>query len=432
MGPEEIGRWLFSISKHLKSFADGMSMAFIYATKRSAQEGELLLRIRGLRAISYQKLEALALDINIPSQELPTTIERLEKTGLVSARRTANQGVVELHETILTEQEVYRATAQLFEILSPRDAERAILPSLDLLSRLPLTKDELLELVCKQGFTEEVAKRSLELQHSFRLTQEQRVTDMGIDLLYNEYLWGHKIEKIGGIIAKLPRAEKDYLLSLMEEVKSAQGQSLENLSSAPKHIVALAANKGILDTTTITTSNGKEKTFVFSPNFYGYRTGKQPAVIIDPADQVRLFVASMMYGTLYSEDFRLHSPLSFINSLIQRGRAGNATPILRDYILLERQGIVRVEQLSTGRGTFILCKRDVVEKALDVMRNGSLITSDSGVADTRSLISQKDFRSPEENRLNGQFGQKAGNTASIENDLIASIREEAQNGTWSN
>jgi hypothetical protein len=430
MQAEEIGRWIFAISKHLKSFvAENAAMALLYATRRSAQDGELLLRIRGYGSVQYQQLEALALDIGIPVQELPTTITRLESTNLITVLQINNK-IISIRETILTEQEVYRATAYLFENTNPSEAERALLPCIELLSQLPLTETELVERICKLGFTEENVRRSLELQHAFGLTQNQQVNDMGIALLYNEYLWGHKIEKIGTVIARLGGREKDYLLSLMEEVRQSQGQSLENLSAAPKHIIALAAQKGILDTTTIITSANREKTFVFSPNFYGYRTKGIPTTIIDPADQVRLFVASMMYGTLYSEDFRLHSPLAFVRKLAHEGEAGNATPILRDYILLEKQGIVNVKTTKPGFGTFILRKKDVVIQALDVLENGSLQNLDRTSEDARFLAQQNSFRSPEANRLRGAFAQPVGDTRQLSHDLIASIREEAQKANW--
>ncbi|HSH78238.1 MAG TPA: hypothetical protein VLA19_06870 [Herpetosiphonaceae bacterium] len=199
----------------------------------------------------------------------------------------------------------------------------------------------------------------------------------------------------------------------------------------PKHIVELAARTGILDTTTIITAKGDQKTFAFSPHFYGYRAGPQPVLLEDHADQVKLFVASIGYGVHHSVDFRLHSPLDFVRKLLQTGEAGDATPILRDYGLLERQGIVTVEERSQGRGTFILQKQDVVQQAFEVMTSGSLLGEDRGRNDARSLITQRDFRSPEVNRLQAGFARQAGGTAQFEHDLMAAIRETALRETWS-
>lgn len=430
----ETGRWILAIAKHLKAFAASLpQLALLYATRRSAQEGELLLRLRGLDVVARRKLEALALDVGIPRQELAAALDRIERTtNLISVVRSSDGREIDrVRETILTEQEVYRAIADLFEDAAPDPAERAIIPLLDLMSRLPLTEEEAIARVCERGFPEERVRAALELQEAFQLLRRQPVADFGITLLYNEYLWGRKIERVGSVLARLGRRETEWLLALMEEVRSNQGESLDRLTAAPDHIVDLAVQTGIVDATTILTASGDEKTFAFSPHFYGYRAGSQPSMIEDTADQVKLFVASIGYGVHHSADFRLHSPLAFVDRLLREGEAGNATPILRDYILLERQGIVSVEEPSPGRGRFVLQKRDVVERALDVMQSGSLLGEGRGPNDVRTLVTQKDFHSPEWNRIVATMGQTAGDTTRFNEELFASIREAAQRGTWS-
>lgn len=429
----ETGRWILAIGKHLKTFASNQpQLTYLFATQRSAQEGELLLRIRGLSVVPWSKVEALALDVGIARQELFAVLCRLESTtGLISIPQSSTaQAIEHVFETILTEQEVYRAITTLFEASDPSSAERAIVPLLELMSRLPLTEEELLSRVCKQGFTEEDVRKALELQEAFQLLRRQSVTDFGITLLYNEYLWGQKIERVGSLLATLRSRETEGLLALIEEVRTVQGQSLDRLTTAPQHIVALAAQTGIIDTTTIVTASGDEKSFAFSPHFYGYRAGPQPAAIEDGADQVKLFVASIAYGANHSSDFRLHSPIAFVEQLNRNREAGYATPILRDYILLERQGIVTVEERSPGRGTFVLQKPDVVSRALDVMKSGSLLVDRHGRSDARTLVTQSAFRTPEHNRIVAQVGRTAGDTSKFDEELLASIRETAQRGGW--
>jgi hypothetical protein len=192
----------------------------------------------------------------------------------------------------------------------------------------------------------------------------------------------------------------------------------------------MAAKTGILDTTTIITATGDRKIFTFSPHFYGSQAGPQPALIPDYADQVKLFVASVSYGVHHSVDFRLHSPLAFVQRLLTAGHAGDATPIARDYILLEKQGIVSVRSSGYGRGTFVLRKRDVVQQAFQVMQSGALLNGATGPNDSRSLVTQRDFNSPEVNRLTAGFGEQAGDTRQLEHDLLAAVREAAQRGTW--
>ncbi len=305
-----------------------------------------------------------------------------------------------------------------------------MIPLLDLLSRLPLPEGEVLDRIGQLGFAEADIRRALELQDAFGLVRRQVVTDLGVTLLHNEYLWGHKIARVGPVLAGMRRREADGLLALMEEVRGAQGRSLDQLSAAAPHIIALAAQTGILDTTTIVTTAGDQRTFAFSPHLYGYRAGAQPALLADHADQVKLFVASIGYGVNYSVDFRLNAPIAFVEKLLREGEAGAATPILRDYGLLERHGIVTVEERTPGRGTFVLQKRDIVEQALGVLTSGSLLSDGRGDNDVRSLVTQDRFRSAEVNRLQAGFGRQPGDTAAFSRELLAAIREAAQGGLW--
>lgn len=426
-----LGRWIFSIGKHLRSFASTAEVAYLYATTKSARDGDLLLRLRGLGRVSVQKLRALALDAGIAPQELAAVLSKLELTELIVQVEGSDGKLREIEEQILTEQEVYRGIARLFELYQPSDSERILAPLLDLLSRLPLREDEVIDRMCRLGYDEEQVRQALELQEAFGLLNRKHVGDLGTSLLYNEYLWGHKISKIGDILVKLHDAEKEHLLRLIEEVRSDQGRSLDQLSSAPKHIIDMAANTGIIDTTTISTLSNDEKTFAFSPHFYGYQAGAGGRTIDDHADQVKLFVASIGYGVNHSADFRLRDPYAFVSRLLRDGEAGNATPILRDYPLLEKQGIVVVEERSAGRGTFVLKKRDIVEQALRVMQNGSMLSDAGRSIDARTLVSQRRFRSPETNRLSARFGKFADLTPTFNQNLLAAVRETAQKEEWS-
>lgn len=430
MEPVELGRWVLAIGKHLKVYAESPQLASLYATRHSARDGDLLLRLRRLGSIGAERFHALALDVGIAPQELPTVFQKLEQTELVSARQTHAGKLEGVEERILTEQEVYRGIAHLFELYEPSPAERALAPLLDLLSRLPLKEDEVVDRLCKRGLEEEAVRHALELQEAFGLLRRCHVGDFGTALLYNEYLWGHKIKQIGDILLGLPWTMTEALLCLIDEVRSDQGRPLDQLTAAPQHVIQMAARTGIIDTTTILTSTGDQKTFTFSPHFYGYRAGDSVSMIGDHADQVKLFVASIAYGTHHSVDFRLRSPQQFVRKLLREGEAGDAKPILRDYPLLEKQGIVVVQERSPGRGTFILKKRDVVELALDVMERGSILTDSPGENNTKTFVTQTQFRSPEANRLKAEFARAPGETAGFDATLLAAVREEAQKGVW--
>lgn len=427
---EIFGRWLFAIGKHIAQFRQDMYATHVWATRRASQEIDLLLRIRQLGQISREKATAFAQDVGIAPQEALSFYKGLATTGLLTIDIQADE-IIKVIEHIFTENMIYRAIAKRFEDHHPNAAERALIPMLDLFSSLPLKEEEAIDRLVKEGYQEEDLRRTLELQHAFRLVRSLNLPDFGGTLLYNEYLWGHKIEKVAPIIDRLSGRDYEYLRALIQEIKSTQGQGIDRLTSAPEHLIKMAANVGIIDTVTIETNSGREQTFTFAPLFYGYQTGPADVSLLDTSDQVKLFVASIQYGTQYSEDFKLHSPILFLDSLLRKGVAGNATPIRRDYTLVERQGILAVEKTTGDRGRFVLKKKDVVQMAKEVLETGGLFTGVNKQPDTRFLVTQKSFRSPEENRLRSSYLAAAPDRAeTLENDIISAIRQNVTRGNW--
>ena len=307
MDDETRGRWVMAAGKHLAQFRPDMVSTHVWAIKRAAQEADILLRVRRLGTITGDKAIGLARDVGIARQEALAFYRGVETTGLITVDVLDGE-IHAVTEQIFTEAMVYRAVGARFEALEPEPAERALIPMLDMLSSLPMKEVEAINLMVKAGHREEDVRRALELQHSFQLLRSKDLSDFGGKLLYNEYLWGHKIEKIAPVLAKLPGRDYEFLRALIDEIKGVQGQGIDRLTAAPQHLIEMAAHVGIIDTVTIETASGREQTFTFSPFFYGYKAGPAPADLLDTSDQVKLFVASIQYGARYSEDFRLHSP----------------------------------------------------------------------------------------------------------------------------
>ncbi len=68
MTAEETGRWLLAINKHLQVYAQDARLAFLFATRQAATDGELLLRLRGAVTVGPSRLRGLALDVGIAPQ----------------------------------------------------------------------------------------------------------------------------------------------------------------------------------------------------------------------------------------------------------------------------------------------------------------------------------------------------------------------------
>lgn len=87
----------------------------------------------------------------------------------------------------------------------------------------------------------------------------------------------------------------------------------------------------------------------------------------DHLDQVKKTLANFRFGERYSK-WTLSSLNKFLESMLDRGYAGKATPIGTDYKNLEASGIVKVSRVTGDQYRFWMLKKDVIEDTLKVLR----------------------------------------------------------------
>lgn len=419
------GRWLCAIGKHVVKFQQDSRSTYVHATLRTSQEADLLMRLRRQGRVSGDKFRTLARQCGLPIQELPYCLRAQADAKLLGFETDASGQAIAVTESIFTEDEVFRYAAARFEQRQPEPAERALMPLMDLLSQLPLEIDQVIDKLSGLGIAEADAHQAVELAEAFRLIQRRHVPEFDKSLLYNEYLWAHKMDGVQKVLAGLGDRDTNDLLGLMEEVRQAQGTPAEALTAAPPHLIKMATRVGLVDGVTIETASGREKTFTFSPQFHGLGTGRADSGLHGISDQVKLLVASIQYGVRYSEDFRLNSPIAFMNRLVNEGKAGDASPIGRDYILVEKFGILRTVPTNGDRYRFEVVKPDIVIAARDALVQGQL---SDGTGDG-TLVNQSDYTSPEGLRV--RLADSAGPTERLEALHLAALRETVQNGSWS-
>lgn len=426
MDEQTRGRWLCAIGKHVIRFQQDDRSTYVYATLRTSQEADLLMRLRRQGRIPGNKVQALARECGIPMQELSDILRAQADAELLGVDSDANGRIISVTESIFTETAVFRYAAARLDQRHPEQAERALVPLMDLLSRLPLDIGQVVDRLIADGFTEDDAREAIDLAESFGLLQRRDVPDFGTSLLYNEYLWAHKMDRVQTVLAGLGDRDTNDLLALMEEIGQAQGIPAEALTAAPQHLVQMAIRVGLVDGIKIETLSGREKMFTFSPQFHGLGTGRVNLELAGISDQVKVLIASIQYGVRYSEDFRLNAPLAFMNKLVNSGTAGDATPIGRDYVLVEKYGILRTVPTTGDRARFEVIKHDIVTAARDALAQGQL--SSGGSFGDRTLVDQRDYTSPEAMRL--RLATSAGSSKLLESKHLAAIRESVQNGSW--
>jgi hypothetical protein len=419
----EQGRWIYSAWKHLRNYR-AQTLASFETTALAGRACDLLGRMRQLAPYSAQALTPLAKDAGIPRQELKTTVlPTLETLGIVRVERNG-AAVASVTALVISQDDVMDQVGRLWEHLDPEPQERGALVLLQETATLPLLRDEAASALVAAGLDEEESEQPIELALAHDLVRVSHVADLGADVLYNDFLWGENIDRVGAALAALTANLRDGLRSLLEELHQHEGRPAGEIESASLELVQLAITQGLVDATEIKTTAGRTATFHFTPLFRGFGVSRDH--VPDILDQVKLVIASFAFSTRYAT-FRLRDPEVFLDSLISRGYAGNATPIGTDYGAMEKQKIVNVEPVAPGstRYRFKSIKRDALIEARDTMRAGALLLPNPrGSLNALLREPPQNFVDPVATRQ--QLAQAAGDTPLFDTSLLAAIREAAQ------
>lgn len=419
----ERGRWLFSAWKHLRTYQADQAVRF-EATVLAGKAVDLLGRLRGLQRYSIAHILPLAKDAGIPSRELrDTLLPVLEALGVFQIERDSANRIRSLQAAVIGEDDVMAQGARLWDYLEPDAAERGALVCLRAVATLPRTDEELVEVCMSTGLAEQEARGGVELAEGHALVMRTHVSDFETDFLYNDFLWGEDIQRTTKAIAALPGDVRDSVRSLLDELHQNEGRPLKDIESASPDLIEMAVANGLIERAEIVTATGTTGAFHFTARFKGFGVARED--VPDVLDQIRLVIASFAFAAHYAR-FRLHSPEVFLESLINKGYAGSATPIATDYGALEKQKIVDVEPISPGasKHRFVARKKDSLVAALDTMRAGSLLRPSSGSRSGSGLLQPRGFSDPVATRL--RLGDRAGHVSQYQETLLAAVRDAAQ------
>jgi hypothetical protein len=419
----ELGRWIYSAWKHLRGYPAQTAASF-EATVLSGKCCDLLGRMRQLAPYTMSTLAPLAKDAGLARTELTRTVlPYLEALGIVQIDRSGEQ-IARVRAFVLSQADVMDQVGRLWETLDPESVERAAITLLQGTATLPLTREEASAACVGVGISEEDAAQGIELALSHDLVRETHVADFDANFLYNDFLWGENIQHVAGALAALPADRRDALRSLMDELHAHEGRPVQEIESASPELVKLAATRGLIDATEITTALGKTATFHFTPRFRGFGVSRDD--VPDVLDQVKLVIASFAFSTRYAR-YTLRDPELFLDRLINSGYAGNASPIGTDYGAMERQKIVDVEPTGPGssRYRFRALKTETLVEARDTMRAGALLLPNpGGLAGGGSLREPQGFSDPVATRQ--RLAREVGNRPLHDQALLAAIRDAAQ------
>lgn len=405
------GYWAIAAQKHLKAFTQDSNNLDEYDNIDIAgKAGRLLGAIRGNKTIdNRRKLEKIANTIGIkPSELYKIILPELVRAsdGRVELIKDATGDITGISEYVFTNRDVIKLAGDVFEKLNPSTIEQITLQTLESTKRVPLLQSEMFEQLAKSGFRENDIDFSLALQKQFKLVQLLNKLNPSDPIISNEYIWGQNHEKIAYALSKVSLDDKRSLEETISLIQACEGIPTEELQANRNDLLVLAKKIGMINPVNIISGRNIEKEFSFSADL------SANCLDYDIMDDVKVLLASIRFGERYTEYSTIQDPVRFLEILIDNETVGPHDANKTDYILLEKKGILKVVQDTKTRWSYYynapytksgpclkLIKKDVAEKALEIIKNPDYLVSKELSQEPAILSDSGDYRNAEENRI---------------------------------
>jgi hypothetical protein len=377
---------------------------------------EISVRLRGSGVSTGARVRAIAADAGIPTRQLMRDVlPTLESLAWVETRLDGPT-LVAVSEHIPPFAELIERADAVLAIAMPEPVELAVLAILDATTRMPLTEDTATDVAVSVA-SEQDTHRAIEYLDALNLLERTISADDGVAVLYNPNIWSSDADFATAALRAEDGKAYDHLGGLIEEIAATPGLPQGSVQSTSAEWIDFAVSQGLVQRSLVVTSEGNERAFLFTPHMG--RSAFGDPIGIDPSGHVRQLIGSMMYAKNYAR-FKLRGPHRFLQRMIQDGEAGDASSIRTDYPMLEKAGIVRVEE---GRKyhKLVLLQSDVAEQALTYLQSGGGTTADSasGLRDQRSYVQ------PEQERARIRLARQPETSPAEMDRLMAAVRQTA-------
>jgi len=404
MDPRQAGNWIVAAQKHFQEFGVHRDLRYYRATLLAGKCGRLLNSLRGTERITNpEELEGIAADIGILPDDLYATVlpalEEATDGRIETIRERTTAEITGVVEYPIGKEQLLDYTHRIWEEHGPKSTDRIAIESLELCSRLPQEITEYKDVLSQQGFREEDIEIATDLQDSFGIIRRVKLRGAGDEIVYAEYVWRENAHKIVHALREMDYPQKQKVLDMINSIVDQQGYPLKFLDDIPQEILDLARHVGLVDVVRVSTTTKREEAFVFTPAMVGSLAGSE--LEKDLYDDVKAFVASLRFGTLFASGSHLDDPIRFLKKLIDSGEAGSAPAIGRDYRLPERRKIIKVVSVQGLYGPtwgMKLLKPNVAERTLEVLEYQKTLALGRKKERTSDL-DPSTFASPEADRI---------------------------------
>jgi len=380
---------------------------------------EMAFRLRGSGVSTLARVGAIGVDAGISGRELAQMVlPTLESLGWVHLSRGSTSAIEAVEDSLPPFVELLNAGPRLLATVGLDAFQSAALGLLEATTLQPLEQEAALDAVAEFGA--EAAQNALDCLAALNLVFCLTADD-GRSAVFNPNVWVDKEAATQAALRTEDANVRREVGALLEEVSQAPGLPQEQVESTEARWIDFAVSQGLIERNVVSTSTGIERSFLFSPHMARDSFG---SVVRDASGHVRQLVGSMVYAATYPR-WKLSDPALFVQRLIERGTAGDASPIGTDYPMLETAGIVRVVPGSRAdKFSLELRQSDIAESALTILRTNQSFGGQATENRAAGLFSQKTYR-----HTQGERARLAVTVPADDRDMarmVAALRQESR------
>ncbi len=369
---EEHGLLILEQQKHLQEFK-GVGLRHFGSTIFSGQCGRLLGKMRRQEVIhDYELIEVFGADIGAyDNRRISTILAELERKGAVRVYREGNM-IKKIEESMNTEAEILGLTHEIWEESSPTNVEEISREAILYSGRLPRLHEELYGYLESRGYEESQIELGTDLTTKFgMLTKVKDIEGFDQPVYHTPILGNVNIRGAIHHIGSLTDDLKVHVDRTLRSVSDSQGIPFDKLM-LPDNISNALHRLGLINVEQVETTGGVRKDFAFTPSMWG----NLGLPCSDEQEHVRALLSCIQFGQICPTEvdgkiFKIKYPVLYLKALLHKGRVGPSTMIGTDYLILVREGIVKLEpSWRDGQWDMIAIKDDVVDRAYKVMKTG--------------------------------------------------------------
>ncbi|WP_026679362.1 hypothetical protein [Fictibacillus gelatini] len=400
MKKSEIGVRTLDIQSGLYKYQDALIDLKLRKTILIGKAASLASHLRGVQVIeNFEGLITLASKLGISAIELEKVLEILDDIRYINIIGSKDQP--DRIEVLLSKfQTTYERLGEKWETHKPAEFEQKMVQMINELSKGVKLINSLTD---QYDLSEQEFDALMDIGSQGGLINTFEGTRSGEKVLYSPIYMEENPEQVINLISKYSEAEVSQTLNLLTAMPGYPVFKLNNINNM---LLLELMNSNIYQTPAITASGGTVN-FLFSPF-----TEAQERQMLKHA---RFVVAAVRYGERFSRYSNLHSPLKFINSLLDRGYIGQTphTDIEAQYGVLRDCGLGRIEEVFQGRFRFFLADTDYAKDVVRLAKKILFTQTDFDPEMSRGIVNEAwDLR---KNLSTYQFNDYIPNLRNIKN-----------------